>query len=224
MLNAWVTYADSSLYVNAAKVLFKSLQLYGTNYECVLMVPDGDMVLDDIPSYIRVKPVLRYNKTGDSHAHERYKSCSNKIHCWTLIEYDKVCWLDCDLVIIRNIDELFDTHIHANGIAAARGCRCNIFNNMSLPTLPEMCPFTNKHSTYVNAGVILLRPSMSIFRQLQVSDFDHPFADQDTFNIFFADNIQVLSSDYNYLNHLHIAHPNVATKDIAVYHFGYGKP
>lgn len=226
MTNAWVTYADSKLYVEAAKVLFKSLQLYNTSCICILMIPDTfcSYALGDIPAYIQIKAVSCFDVSSPAHAQERYKSCSNKIHCWTLVDYEKVCWLDCDIVVTRNIDELFDINIGFNEIAAAQGCRCNIFNNPSLPTLPDLCPFLNASCTYINAGVILLRPSLAIFEQLKEAGYNHPFAEQDTFNLFFANNIRVIDSKYNYLNHLHIAHPNVATSDICIYHFGYGKP
>jgi lipopolysaccharide biosynthesis glycosyltransferase len=155
----------------------------------------------------------------------RYAACSNKIHAWRLTAYDAVCWLDSDIVITQPIDDLFKTAFHAQGIAGARGCRCNIFRNPKLPTLPHECPFNNKQiPPYINAGVVLLHPSVSTYRRLRRINYDHPFAEQDAFNLFFKDKITVLDTAFDYMNHMAIAHPKVLRSPIKIYHFGYGKP
>ena len=38
---------------------------------------------------------------------ERYRTTFNKFHIYNLIEYDKILFLDCDVIIRYNIDYLF---------------------------------------------------------------------------------------------------------------------
>lgn len=225
---AWVTYADTPAYLNASLVLCQSLHDVRTMHPFVLMTPYSFDCGTHLPKHIIHKQVHPFNKTHTSHANARYNACSNKVHCWDLEEYDKVCWLDSDVLVLRNIDHVFDVHLPSTDwIAAAPGCRCNIFNNPKLVTCPELCPFNDPTNIYINAGVILLKPDRSISLNLRKQSYDHPFGEQDTFNIYFRNRIQVISTYYNYLNHISFVHVDVATsadKNIYAYHFGYGKP
>lgn len=221
---AWCTYANNPTYIRAACVLYTNLQEIGTQYPFVLLLPFGSKLKVDVPPGMIVRYVRQFDVYGNAHRSTRYAACSNKVHMWRLTEYDVVCWLDSDIVVVRPIDDIFDTCFDEHGIAAAPGCRCNVFKHEKLPTLPHECPFNNNDASYINAGVVLLHPSISTYRRLRKADYNNPFAEQDTFNAFFAGKITVLSSDYNYLNHLPLIHPEVATSQIRIYHFGYDKP
>jgi lipopolysaccharide biosynthesis glycosyltransferase len=70
---------------------------------------------------------------------------------------------------------------------------------------------------------MVIKPNMSIYNMLLEQDYKHPLAEQDTLNIVFEDKIKQISSKYNYLNHLPLAHPDVE-QDFSVFHFCYGKP
>lgn len=220
---AWTTYADSEVYMTAALVLYHSLLETQTKHKFVLVIPCTvkDPRLALFPDIV-IKHVEPLDRSCTQFAHQRYSSCLNKLYCWALTDYDKVCWLDSDMIVMSNIDDVFDVDV-GTGIAAARGCLCNVFKNPKLITAPECCPFNNPDGTYVNAGLLLLKPCLQTFRQLQEADYDHPFAEQDTFNEVFEGNKIILDSTYNYLNHMPFIHPNVATCP-RVYHFGYGKP
>lgn len=226
MKASWVTYADSDAYYNAAMVLWRSLKRVGTLFDFVVMVPRGFAVPTSDNECCRtvvIKDIFR--EQGANIACERFRHAINKIHVWTLCDYDMICWLDSDMIVLKNIDHLFSQDIPLGWIAAAPGCLCNHFKNEKFITKAIECPFLNKKSVYVNAGLFVTRPCMQTFAKLADQDFDRPFAEQDVFNDFFAGRIHVLDCKYNYLNHLDIVHPNMThPDDICIYHFCFGKP
>ena len=246
----WVTYVDGEVYLKGARVLGRSLLKTNSKYALLIIVPEtmSSKILNVHDENIHFLSRPHIGQDVDlKAAYPRYAHCLNKIHIWTLKEYEKVCWLDSDLVVVKNIDAIFDQELRENEIAIASGCTCNSLKNPKLFTRPESCPFNDPSKVYGNTGVFLVRPSSIVYKALLLLDYNHPFAEQDAFNIYFGEKngIITLDSKYNYLNHLPIAHPEfiLARKahslpdhseldiveedpfgDIAVFHFGYGKP
>jgi lipopolysaccharide biosynthesis glycosyltransferase len=139
------------------------------------------------------------------------------------------------MIFLQNSDAIFDYDIDDDEIAAGSGCTCNILNNIKLPTLIDKCPFNNakeinaKESNakdiniYINAGLILVKPNLNIYKKLLHANYTYPLAEQDAFNIIFKNKIKVLDSKYSYINNLELAHASYVC-DIHIYHFVYGKP
>lgn len=231
--SAWVTFADSKKYLTSVLVLYASLVSVKTKYPMVIMYPESydigkDLIGKNVKDWIargmiKFVKVKKIDKSGNNYARKDYKVCLNKLYIWMLTEYDQVCWLDADLIVLKNIDRVMGIRLGLNIIAGASGCKCNVFNNPKLHTMPDKCPFNDKSNVYINAGLLVTRPDVNIFNMLLTQKYDYPFAEQDAFNVIFKGQIKVISSKYNYLNHLGIVHPGYKT-DIHVYHFGYGKP
>ncbi len=223
-MNAWITFVNSEEYMRGAIVIARCLKLVNSIYSFVVLVPNDFIYNINVESNMIVLPITQLIGNGNNCKDERYRYCLNKIHIWTLTDYDKLCWLDSDLLILKNIDNVFDElEFSSYEVAAACGCRCNALKHNALETLPEACPFIHTEKTYINAGVMIIKPNVNIYEMLLQQDYDFPFADQDVFNMFFCGKIKQISSKYNYLNHLPIAHPEVS-QDFSVFHFGYGKP
>ena len=243
---AWITFATGDNYIQGARVLGRSLLKSKSRFKLIIIVPlphlrSVQQYLDENVIFVGKDtdaPSIDFTSTP-AFSFERYKHCINKIYIWTFLEYEKVCWLDSDLVILQNIDELFDIHFPAASIpviAGARGCTCNSLKNPKLFTRPEACPFLHFDKAYINAGLFVTSPSISVYNELRAMRYDYPFAEQDVYNQYFMENGVVIQLDtkYNYLNHIPVAHPEVpirhgqshlATYDaISVFHFCYGKP
>jgi alpha-N-acetylglucosamine transferase len=61
---------------------------------------------------------------------------------WSFVEYEKQCWLDSDMLVLKNIDNVFDELEHPKyEIAAARGCRCNVIQQCSLTFFARIVSF-----------------------------------------------------------------------------------
>lgn len=221
---AWLTYASDSQYLEGSLVLYQSILNVGTRHDFVLMIPhnfETDIIL---PNSIIVKRIDPIAKPCEKRAKENYTNVYSKLYAWTLEEYDKVCWIDSDMIIVQNIDDIFNIDISCDWIAAARGCTCNFFKNPKHVTQPESCPFNTKQiDPYLNTGLFIVRPNKNMFNMLLNVDYNHPFCEQDAFNIVFKNKKIVLSSSFNFLNHITLPH-NDMMDDIRVFHFGYGKP
>lgn len=98
----------------------------------------------------------------------RFQDNYTKLHVFDLAEFDRVVYLDADILPLRAIDELFNlpaaiaaTHDHGRGI-----------------------------SEYFNAGVMSLRPDQELFQQLMDAflrdPHDHGCAEQDFLNWWFG--------------------------------------
>jgi hypothetical protein len=47
----------------------------------------------------------------------------HQVYIWTLTSYDRVCWLDADMIVTKNIDDVFHTDFSGGmAMAAAPGC------------------------------------------------------------------------------------------------------
>jgi lipopolysaccharide biosynthesis glycosyltransferase len=169
-------------------------------------------------------PIHQHDQYHSSYSEERYNACLNKLQIWRLLGYEKVCWLDSDMVVMKNIDHLFDIDFGQDEILAVPGCRCNVFNNPKFDTAPHKCPYVNPNNTYINAGLILTRPDIEVFNRLIKEDYNRPLAEQDVISEFFASKINMLPPTYNYMSQLDLIHPDVDSQDVHIFHFTYDKP
>lgn len=223
MSYAWITYVDNDIYLTSALVLYNSLQSVNTRYPFVILI-SANYTPPAISNNIIIKYVHPFDKENPLYSSKRYKACLNKIHIWNEVEYAKVCWLDADVIVMKNIDHVFDIDIDKKQIITTPGCTCNVFNHPKLPTQPELCPFNSSNNIYISAGILLTKPNRNLYEELQNLEYNKPFCEQDVFNEFFKGNIILLPIVYNYFNHLHLIHPDIDFEDVFVFHFGYGKP
>jgi lipopolysaccharide biosynthesis glycosyltransferase len=227
---AWVTYANNNTFFEASLILYKSLQLVGTICDCIIMTPLNFQYTGNFPATclsmknLIVKPIYLHEQYHPNYSEQRYAACLNKLHIWLLTDYEKVCWVDSDMVVMKNIDHLFDIEVGQDEILAAPGCRCNVFNNPKFDTLPHKCPYVNPNNTYINAGLLLIRPNIDVYNRLMKEDYNRPLVEQDVFSDYFASKINMLPATYNYMSQLDLIHPDVDSQDLHVFHFTYDKP
>lgn len=114
-------------------------------------------MLEDIGVDVRVvdiipkpqQPLGRGNRTP----RDRSKVFS-KLWTWSLTEYSKVVFMDSDIIVLQNIDDLFDIPIDVGEIASAFYCG-------------HSCDCKNTW----NAGVMMIKPSIKSFHDL-IDGFD----------------------------------------------------
>ena len=75
-----------------------------------------------------------------------FDSCWNRYIFWTLKEYSKIIYLDCDMLVMRNIDHIFSY--------PALSASLDVFYAM------------NSHPSVFNAGMMVLEPNMKDFNGL----------------------------------------------------------
>ncbi|GKV50769.1 hypothetical protein SLEP1_g57464 [Rubroshorea leprosula] len=133
----------------------------------------------------------------------------SKLRIWKFVEYSQMVYLNGDIQVFENIDDLFDK---LDGkFYAVTDCFCE----KTWSDIPQyrigycqQCPdkvqwsakLGPKPPLYFNAGMFVFEPSLSVYdellRKLEISP-PTPFAEQDFLNMFFREIYEPLPPIYN---------------------------
>ena len=105
---AYVTIVTSQDYVFAAQTMAKSLKRY-TTYPIVAIV-NKHIHYQPLESFfdtiVPVEPIISKDSRIDL-IERPLESTFTKFYAWTLTDFDKVVYLDSDMIVLQNIDDLF---------------------------------------------------------------------------------------------------------------------
>ncbi|MEF2976439.1 glycosyltransferase family 8 protein [Subtercola sp. YIM 133946] len=233
-MNAWATLLTQPNYVVGVRTLRASLAASGSDMPLVVMVTEEideqtRRLLEDDGCLLRDVPPLRpAGGSAASYANPRFAEVWTKLAVWGLTEFDRVVFLDADMLVIQNMDELFTLDLSEGAIAACHACRCNPNRIASYPPgwTPENCFYTHcrggDHVTepaatdnYLNGGFLVLTPDEAVFADMMgrlaaVDDLSrYPFAEQDFLNEFYSGRWRPLPYVYNALKTLPHQHPSL---------------
>ena len=149
-----------------------------------------------------------------------------KLAAWRLTEFERVVFLDADMLVTKNMDELFSLSLPADEIAACHACRCNPNRIASYPVSwnPRNCFYSyctdelhireaGVADEYFNAGLLVLTPDETVYKHMmselaKVTDLSiYPFAEQDFLNRYYQQRWRSLPYIYNALKTLSLQHP-----------------
>lgn len=247
----WVTYISHASYIPGCLVLWSSMRANGTKYPLLVLLPVNPstnecMISSEFQKLLldascKIKFVV-YLYPGERLQHSipknsmdgRFKDTWTKFQAFSLFEYERVILLDADMLIRKNMDELFDLELPRGHIAACHACTCNPLHRVGYPSdwVPENCghtqPYTEdsrsiieswqptKHSKrthhLLNSGLVVLKPERTTFKTLvdflatdqRVKTFRFP--DQDLLAIVFKLKVIFLPYKYNALKTLSVIH------------------
>ena len=249
-MKAWATLLTQPGYVPGVRALRASLARVGSAYPLVVAVTDGvgaedRAVLEADGCLLReVEPLRPPSGLTDHYANARFAEVWTKLGVWRLTEFERLVVLDADMLVVRDMDELFDLPLADDEIAACHACRCNPNRIASYPDswTPAGCAYTylagaepgaetDVVDPYFNGGTLVLRPDLAVFDALvrelgEVEDLSrYVFAEQDFLNEHFHGRWVALPYVYNALKTLPFQHPELwdpaAVKNI---HFIIDKP
>lgn len=228
-MKAWITLLTQPEYLVGVQALHKSLLQSQSAYPLVVMVTDKIQAddrdrLEAAGCLIRVVDPLSPQADLQHHyASAQFSEVWTKLRVWQLIEFERLVFLDADMLVLKNMDELFELPLARDNIAACHACRCNPNKVASYPTSwqPDNCFYTWQDrgqpapaslDNYLNGGFLVLTPDETLFRALadRIAAIDdlaaYPFSEQDLLNEFFAGRWQPLSWIYNALKTLPYQH------------------
>ncbi len=248
-MNAWATLLTQPSYLAGVRTLRASLAEAGSAFPLVVMVTAGidtgtrDLLRGEGCVVREVEPLRPASDLADSYANARFAEVWTKLAVWRLTEFDRVVFLDADMLVVRPMDELFDLQLARGEIAASHACRCNPNRIASYPAdwTPENCFYTHcrglGHTSepgvddYLNAGFLVLTPDHAVYDDLvrtlaAVDDLSRfPFAEQDFLNEYYAGRWQPLPYVYNALKTLQFQHPTLRNgADVKNIHYIIDKP
>jgi len=157
----------------------------------------------------------------------------SKLRIWEFVEYERMVYLDADIQVFDNIDELFDlpkghfyavmdcfcektwTHTPQYQIGYCQQCP----DKVTWPAAEMGAP----PALYFNAGMFVHEPSMAtakaLLDTLRVSPTT-PFAEQDFLNMFFREQYKPIPLVYNLVLAMLWRHPeNVQLEKVKVVHY-----
>ena len=107
---AYVTMVSSGEFVLPAAVLMHSIARTGTPYALAVCVTSAVSDVDR-QRLAAVAEVIVVDAVPSPHfiRHARYVDVFTKLRLWQLVMFDKIVYMDTDVVVLRNMDDLFDT-------------------------------------------------------------------------------------------------------------------
>ncbi len=249
-MQAWITLLTQPAYLLGVRTLHQSLREVQSRYPLVVMVTDDidaqtRAVLAAEGCLVRtVAPLRPAAGVTENYAYARFAEVWTKLCAWSLTEFSRLVLLDADMLIVKNMDELFDLPLAPDRIAACHACRCNPNHIDTYPQdwVPGNCYYTygaggdapdlpDGFVPYFNSGTIVLTPDGDLFAELAgglaaITDLAaFPFPEQDLLNRYFQGRWQPLSYQYNGLKTLSVHHRNIWRADqVKNIHFILAKP
>ncbi|GAA2020365.1 glycosyltransferase family 8 protein [Nakamurella flavida] len=249
-MNAWVTLLTQPNYLDGARTLRASIAASGSPHPFVVMVtdgigPDDRRLLEADGCLVReVRPLRPADDGVDGYANARFAEVWTKLAVWGLTEFERVVFLDADMLVTRSMDELFDLELPDGGIAACHACRCNPNRIASYPAdwTPANCFYSYcrgpEHTSepgvvgnYLNGGFLVLTPDAAVLDDMSarlagLADLSgFPFAEQDFLNEYYQDRWLPQPYVYNALKTLPFQHPTMwDAAEVKNIHFIIDKP
>lgn len=230
-MKAWVTLLTQPDYVIGVKALQLSLKKHQSGYPLVVMLTENigaadRQALENLGCLLRdVQPLSPKSTLQHHYANARFSEVWTKLAAWKLTEFERVVFLDADMLVTQNMDELFELALADDEIAACHACRCNPNKIPSYPKSwqPENCFYSYcrgvEHTeepaevdNYLNGGFLVLRPDEAVFEDMvqQLSEVDdlsrYLFAEQDFLNDYYHQRWKPLPYIYNALKTLPFQH------------------
>ncbi|ODQ77290.1 glycosyltransferase family 8 protein [Babjeviella inositovora NRRL Y-12698] len=165
----WTTLITNTDYLPGLLALDYSLKRVGSKYPLVALytdtfTEDGHHELDvrQIPK-LRIRyllPTALKDYTNDV----RFYDCWSKLQPFLLVQFDMVVQLDSDMVVLQNMDELFDIELSKNSVfAASHACVCNPYNKSHYPRnwTHDNCAYSDPRTNQVGNSAICVGPLAS---------------------------------------------------------------
>ncbi len=234
-MKAYVTLLSNSAYLKGVLVLYRSLKAVQAQYPlyCVLSVSVEDKVQKELEqegiccirlAHAAVDGNINPEGLGFSH----WNFTFDKLLIWGLTQFEKIVFLDSDMLIVRNIDELFERE------------------PFSAVCADSSYPGNEGWAGGLNSGLMVIEPNIETEKQLlqcvkpvveESQKQKRLVGDQDVVKYFISDFGQRVSlhldEGYNifadhltyYIRHLEYSLSNKTGKPIYVVHFiGKAKP
>lgn len=219
---AYITLLTNDNYLPGIIILNESLKSVNSKYPLKCIVTDyvSEQVITELNSYnietIKVNTIYfpdkiaEFNKQIDQKFAETWKHCLAKLYCFTFTNYDKVIFLDADLLILKNVDHCFEM---PHMTAALDGEYSNIW-----PKWPHF-----------NAGFMVIKPNKAEFNNIlkfigkinpeeityNFTDKHYVIADQEILNLYYSNWANETDKHLNKYYNIFAPHLNtICTTDV----------
>ncbi|MCM1167686.1 MAG: glycosyltransferase [Ruminococcus sp.] len=156
---------------------------------------------DDMPVNILFAEDEKYENFEITHLHVSTAAIFKFEFPQIFSQYDKILYLDGDILVLDDISELYNTDINDRYAAVVKDYKVTTYK----PPHLERLHIEKKHRHYWNSGMMLL--NLKKMREDNITEklFEYRenginyFMDQDAFNVVFEENVVYLPLKYNML-------------------------
>lgn len=223
----YLTVLSSSNYLKGVLVLYKSLKKVKSKYPLYVLLSDN--INYDIELYLKSKGLftIRVNNKLDvlkkiddinkKAGNGRWSNTFYKLYIFGLIEFKKIIYLDCDMMVLSNMDELMGKP-HMSAVQAGHSKK------------------GNENWIKLNSGLMVIEPDIDLCKNLirlaekMIKESRNSIGDQDILHKYYEfwekNNELILDEKYNvFINYIDYYKNTLGYKDIKVIHFvGEDKP
>ena len=260
----WVTLVTKPSYLPGAIILAYTLGQHDSKYPLIVQYTsslgkDAIAALEAearqrgrvIPKHVELL-LPRQGQENTGSVASRFRDTFTKLRAFQSYElgFTQACFLDADVAIFRNPDEIFDIQLPGRDwLGANHACVCNLDHDSWAPShwTKGNCAYTtvtgpdqvaasvtpDSRPTYklLNGGMLLFHPTSELWQQML--DFfnttdrlkTYQFPDQDFLADFFRDKWQPVSWKFNALKTMRYWHPRLwSDEDLIVLHYIVDKP
>jgi inositol 3-alpha-galactosyltransferase len=176
--------------------------------------------------------VESYHPDGIEKGHyvrQLYAECWNKLRMWEWTFYDRIIYVDADMLVLKNLDHLF--RLPEAPLYAVGDCYGGRLDKEERDACCHFHP--EKRPEYFNAGFLVLTPDKKELESMESELVkmngkgiaQWRFAEQDFLNLYFAGKWKWLPAIYNAQKRIKYHHPDLwRLDDIAVLHYVDEKP
>lgn len=185
-MRKYVCVLATNNYLDGCLVLNENLKHINSEYGLLCLINEEiTQETRDTLDYFNIEykeiKKINYDVDFEGYIQPYFKNTFDKLSVFSLTEYEKIVYLDLDLLILENIDDLFAY----NGLAMAMDH-----------------PFTNLH----NSGVMIIEPNMDDYYNLiklmvEKMKNQEQLGDQDIINEYFK-RINTIPQSYNLMRRI----------------------
>jgi len=236
-MKTYVTLLSTRSYLDGVLMLNHSLRKVKSKYPLYCLLSQG--IESDVVDILHKNGIQYINLTGHVYSNEvstnkkdvnwdfsSWNYTFDKLRMWGLTQFEKLVFIDSDIVIVRNIDHLFERDAFTASLAGV------------------LYP-TNHGLDFLNSGLMVVEPNLRIEEEMvnlaqriipEMQKAGKPVGDQDVINAYFPDWFSnkhlILDDGYNLYAHYlqyHMRHEGYTLsnkgKPIFVIHYvGSEKP
>lgn len=262
--SCWVTLITKPSYLPGAVILAHTLETQGSKYPLLILYTSslGEEAVaalkEEADNYGRIQLqqvdllLPRKDQENKGSVAERFKDTFTKLRAFQVYEhgYSRAVFLDADMAVFKNPDEIFDIELPGRDwLAANHSCVCNLDHDSWAPadwqkgncaytplTHPDEVAAritTSSRPTYqlLNGGMFLFYPTEDLWNRMlhyfNTTDKlkDYQFPDQDFLADFYRDKWCPVSWRYNALKTMRYWHPRIwSDEKLVVLHYIVDKP
>lgn len=182
------TVAMNDIFVGYGLALAKSLKETGTKYDIICQVDkgvslEGIKALSEYAWIVQIPEIDIQHPEIEKFIQNMYQGTRNKIfdifvtrfYFLTFTQYDKICSLDGDIIVLENIDNIFDYDTPAGVFSHTNSSRYSKHSSVkdiykkykhNDKLSPKIIKKAFNGSHTVNNGLLLLKPSKKIWNKM----------------------------------------------------------